>query len=154
MAKKADSVALGRRSAKAAQKKLEIKKRSKVGENGPHSVVTRKARATESGMMKVFTRSQTVIHAVARALGRLPDSARKEVQSFVSMVRTSGYRECGFEIDWASAVLAPLFLNSSAAGRMEYAPQIIITLPIFRRFSKAAQVGILAHEFAHASRAS
>jgi hypothetical protein len=35
-----------------------------------------------------------------------------------------------------------------------YTPQIIVTLPIFRLFSPKAQAGIMAHEFAHAVRAS
>ncbi len=34
-----------------------------------------------------------------------------------------------------------------------YDAQVIVTLPVFRLFSKEAQVGVMAHEFAHAEHA-
>ena len=106
--------------------------------------------------MFIKTRSGPVKRAIFTVLQRMPDHARRRVQEFISVIWAQrDYSTFGLDgIDRASAGLFPLYNNLKEIGEKEYAAQVIVTLPIFHLFSPRAQVGIIAHEFAHAERAS
>jgi hypothetical protein len=106
--------------------------------------------------VRIETKSGAVVQAVATVLRRVPPNTRRSLEDFISVVRSSReYATCGFfDIDRASAMLAPLWRDLKAMGTENYQAQVIITLPIFKRFSPKAQAGIIAHEFAHAERAN
>ena len=74
------------------------------------------------------------------------------VEEFVFVIRVSTSYSIGIGgVDPASAMLAPLYTDVTLKA---YRPQVLVTLPIFRLFSAKAQIGIMAHEIAHAERAS
>jgi hypothetical protein len=100
--------------------------------------------------MRVDTHSAVIHQAKNAVLSRMPNRANRQVEQFVGVLRArTGYAMLGLSgIDRASAMLVPLGLSEDAE------PQVLVTLPIFRLFSREARVGILAHEFAHAARAS
>jgi hypothetical protein len=106
-------------------------------------------------MMKLQTRSKAVVEAVATVLRRMPAEARRQVEQGVVVIRTNrNFQVFGLGgIDTASAMLAPLYRNLEALGSDDYEAYVAVTLPIFRVFSPKAQIGIIAHEFAHAVRA-
>jgi hypothetical protein len=83
--------------------------------------------------------------------------AKRTVEEFVARVTASSeylmMSGVSGDFDRASAMLAPFWIDLTCAI-YKYEPQIIVTLPIFRLFSREAQVGIMAHEFAHAVRAA
>jgi hypothetical protein len=82
----------------------------------------------------------------------MPKSARQVVEEFVFVIRASTSYTIGMgDLDPVSAMLAPLYNDLTSKA---YRPQVLVTLPIFRLFSAKAQIGIMAHEFAHAERAS
>jgi hypothetical protein len=102
--------------------------------------------------MQIDTRSQQVIRAIDAVFARMPIRARTIVEDFIEVIRTrSDYPTFGLtDIDPTSAMLAPLYNGFHFDS---YTPQVLVTLPIFQLFSPNAQVGIMAHEFAHAVRA-
>jgi hypothetical protein len=107
--------------------------------------------------MKLHTRSGAVIQATASVLRRLPAQGKQTVERFVrDIVTRTEYEIIGLscEIDTASAMLNPRFERLQDISTNNYEPQVTVYLPIFRLFSYKAQIGIMAHEFAHAVRAS
>ena len=113
-------------------------------------------------VMRIYTRSRIVIQATVTVLRLMPLDARRRVEEFVSVIRArSDYAMAGLcgDIDRASAMVFPFraYEQDPETGKWtqsEVEPQVLVTLPIFRLFSRKAQVGIIAHEFAHAARAS
>ena len=86
----------------------------------------------------------------------MPVQWRRRVEEFVTIIRASArYLTIGLgNIDPASATLRPLYRSLDAIRNENYEAQILVTTPIFRLFSTEARVGIIAHEFVHAVRAS
>ena len=102
--------------------------------------------------MRIETRSRAVRQATAAVLHGMPKSARQVVEEFVFVIRASTSYSVGMGgLDPVSAMLAPLYNDFTFEA---YRPQVLVTLPIFRLFSAEAQIGIMAHELAHAERAS
>jgi hypothetical protein len=102
--------------------------------------------------MRIETRSRAVRQATAAVLGGMPKSARQVVEEFVFVIRASTSYSIGLGgLNPGSAMLAPLYTDLTFKA---YSPQVLVTLPIFRLFSAKAQIGIMAHELAHAVRAS
>ena len=102
--------------------------------------------------MRIKTRSRAVLQATAAVLHGMPKSARQVVEEFVFVIRASTSYSVGMGgLDPVSAMLAPLYNDFTFKA---YRPQVLVTLPIFRLFSAKAQIGIMAHELAHAERAS
>src|SRR5271157_5664165 len=98
--------------------------------------------------MRIETRSRAVLQAIAAVLHRMPKGARQVVEEFVFVIRARTDYTIGMcGLDPVSAMLAPLYCDSTCKACI---PQVLVTLPIFRLFSSKAQVGIIAHEFAHA----
>jgi len=106
--------------------------------------------------MRVETRSRSVVEAVGIVLRRMPSEARKKVEEFVTVVRADrDFHMLGLGgIDPTSAMLAPTWKSLSDIGSTNYNAQIVVTLPIFKLSSAKSQIGIVAHEFGHAWRAS
>ena len=108
--------------------------------------------------MRIETRSRAVLQAVAIVLRRMPEQARRTVEGFVVVIRAeSNYDVVGVgvtRLGRASAGLYPLYKKHHLAITDDYEAQIIVMLPVFKLFSRKAQIGIIAHEFAHAVQAS
>jgi hypothetical protein len=103
-------------------------------------------------VMRIETNSAPVVLAAKKALRRIPKDKLRTIQLFVcALCARRDYQFCGFgfDLDYASAMLAPRWKDLSSSS---YEAQIIVILPIFRLFSAWAQIAIMAHEFAHASR--
>jgi hypothetical protein len=99
--------------------------------------------------MRMETRSEPVRRAFSTVLRNIPAKDRNAIENFVSRVRgrTDYYREGpNLELVPLSAGLFPLW--DLTDPKFEGA-QIWIFHPVFRHFSREAQVGIVAHECAH-----
>jgi hypothetical protein len=103
--------------------------------------------------MRIETTSKPVIRVARAAMKRIPKQTRADIQKFfLALSARSDEQVVSLGVlDFASAMLAPRYRDFSMSA---YDPCIYATLPIFRLFSSPAQVGIMVHEFAHASRAS
>ena len=99
------------------------------------------------------TRSTRIRALVRRVLKRIPKGDRDSILGFVGALKCSTEWETeglGGEIGLRAGGLFPLYYPDS--NRID--SFIEFNLPICRLYSDRAMMGIIAHEFAHASRAS
>lgn len=106
--------------------------------------------------MTFVTRSARILKLVRRVFQKIPEEDRVRIQRFLSAVRCSkewNLLGLGMEINQTAGGLYPIF--SLTSGQFQPIGAFVeFNLPICRLFSDRAMVGIVAHEFAHARRAS
>ena len=101
--------------------------------------------------MKIKTRSMAVRRSLGEVARRLPPELWQRLSEAVTCIRGVGsYEIQGFGRTQTSAALCPLW-DGADFGKPGVRPemQILVFLPVFRRFSHRARVGILAHELSH-----
>ncbi len=99
--------------------------------------------------MVMMTRSFRIVRGV---LSRIPSDDRKRVVRFVESLKCERAWQSvglGATVNQSAGGLYPFFYMDGRVGAF-----IRFSLPVCRRFSDHALTGIVAHEFAHALRAS
>lgn len=103
--------------------------------------------------MKIETKSAAVRKALREVEDRIAPELWRTLAAAVTWIRCSlQYEQQGFggRVP-VSAGLYPLWekINDIGNSRVRPKMQLIVFLPVFRRFGHCSRVGILAHEFAH-----
>lgn len=105
--------------------------------------------------MQILTRARRIRNALRVVLARLPAKDRQRITAFITRVGTDtawNLGLCGVPAEQTSGGLFPLYdgLNMAAPPK----GQLRFSLPVCRLFTDRALVGVVAHEMAHALRAS